>query len=62
MPTVHIIERAFQMADDPLFVSFGDIRAGLAAEGYGAAVMSHLDGESIRRQLRGRIARKTAAV
>ncbi|WP_395942865.1 hypothetical protein [Brevundimonas sp.] len=35
--------------------------AGLAAEGYGRAVLTHLDGVAIRQQLRLRIAARCAA-
>lgn len=61
MTQTHIIERAFQLADADGFDSFNVIRLGLSAEGYGRAVMTHLDGVAIRQQLRLRIAARCAA-
>lgn len=59
---VNVVERAFQLADDPRFLTVYEIRLGLMREGYGLVVLAHLDGISICRQLRSRIAaRKRAA-
>jgi len=56
MHQVHIVERAFQMADDPDYASVQEICQGLSKERYGQAALAHLDGTEIRRQLRSRIA------
>ncbi len=60
MTQIHIIERAFQLADQSGHETFNDIRIALTAEGYGRAVLTHLDGVSIRQQLRARIAARPA--
>lgn len=53
---INVIERAFQLTDDPRFRTVYEIRLKLMREGYGLVVLAHLDGQSICRQLRTRIA------
>jgi hypothetical protein len=55
MSPIHVVERAFQMADDPKIGSLRHILAALSQEAYGPAVFAHLDGPVIRQQLRARI-------
>lgn len=54
MQSLHIIERAFQLA--PLSTSVEDIRRALRDEGY-SNIDAHLAGASIRAQLKKQFAK-----
>jgi hypothetical protein len=56
MNQTHVIERAFQIADkNHACLKIGDLQEALAREGYTANDMMHLEGWSIREQLRARM-------
>lgn len=51
MITVHIVERAFQLARSGRYRARSDIGRALSAEGYTLTDLQHLDGAGITRDL-----------
>lgn len=59
MNQTHVIERAFQLAQESrACLKVADIYQALAGEGYTISDLIHLEGWSIREQLRARIRAK----
>ncbi|MCO8018567.1 hypothetical protein NI456_06800 [Brevundimonas diminuta] len=56
MNQTHVIERAFEIAEqDHACLKVSDVREALAREGYTISDLMHLEGWSIREQLRRRM-------
>lgn len=56
MNQTHVIERAFQIADENrACLKIGDLQEALAREGYTITDLMHLEGWTIREQLRARM-------
>ncbi|MGH7021517.1 MAG: hypothetical protein ACREEY_16680 [Brevundimonas sp.] len=61
MNQTHVIERAFQIADeDHACLKIGDLHEALSREGYTTNDFMHLQGWSIREQLRARMKARDA--
>jgi hypothetical protein len=62
MNQTHVIERAFQIADkNHACLKINDLHEALAREGYTITDLMHLQGWSIREQLRTRMKARGAA-
>lgn len=59
MNQTHVIERAFQIADgNRACLKISDLHEALAREGYTINDLMHLEGWTIREQLRARMKRR----
>ena len=62
MNQIHVIERVFQIADEHrACLRISDLCEALGREGYTTKDMMHLEGWSIREQLRARMKARDAA-
>ena len=62
MNQIHVIERAFQIADENrACLKISDLQEALAREGYTLNDFTHLDGWTIREQLRARMRARAEA-
>jgi hypothetical protein len=62
MNQIHVIERAFQIADENrACITISDLHEALVREGYTITDLMHLQGWSIREQLRTRMKARAAA-
>ena len=61
MNQTHVIQRAFEIAErNHACLKVSDVREALAREGYSINDLMHLEGWSIREQLRGRMKARDA--
>ncbi len=62
MNQIHVIERAFQIADENrACIKISDLHEALVREGYTITDLMHLQGWTIREQLRSRMKARAAA-
>lgn len=62
MNQIHVIERAFQIADENhACIKISDLHEALVREGYTITDLMHLQGWTIREQLRTRMKARAAA-
>jgi len=62
MNQIHVVERAFQIADENrACIKISDLHEALAREGYTITDLMHLQGWSIREQLRTRMKTRAPA-